>query len=62
MWDSVKNMIKGVPWKKIGYDAWLEGIKPELEKMVEKTDNKWDDAAVQAVDYLVEKFLNPDVE
>ena len=61
MSDLLKEFFKGV-WASLDVKAILVGfyyksLKPELIKLVAKTDNPWDDYAVTAIDFLIEKFF-----
>ena len=42
--------------------AVYKGIRPLIEKRVLASESKWDDAALGAVDLLVEKFCGKDEE
>ena len=52
----LKEILKAIDWKKILL-AIYEGVKPSIEKKVLETESKWDDAALNAVELLVNKFL-----
>jgi len=55
-----RGLLSAVDWRAVGYKAYSETIKPELDKLVKSTESKWDDAALQGVDYLVDRFLKPE--
>ena len=57
MKEVMMRILKSVPWKKALYQLYTVSLKPELQKMVLKTESKWDDAALNAADMLIEKFL-----
>ena len=52
-----KSILEKLDWKKIALKIW-EDTLPKLEKLVESTDNQFDDATLKAVKHLVEKFLH----
>ena len=49
-------ILKSLNFKKIALAAY-DGLKPQLLEKVKATESKWDDRAVEAVDYLINKFL-----
>lgn len=51
--------MKEINFKKIAYVVYTE-LRVVIEKKVKDSESKWDDAALQAVDLLVEKFLKPE--
>ncbi len=61
MSDLIKEFAKGV-WASLDVKAILlsfyyKSLKPQLIILVAKTDNPWDDYAVTALDFLLEKFF-----
>ena len=37
--------------------AWNHAVKPALLEYAKRTDNKWDDAAIEALDSIIKKVL-----
>lgn len=37
--------------------AWNHAVKPALLEYAKRTDNKWDDAAIEALDSIIRKVL-----
>lgn len=50
------DIVRLIPWKKVLQELWPK-VLPRLEDMVEDTSTPWDDRALSAVKYLVEKFI-----
>lgn len=44
-------------YKKVVMACWEKGLKAGLDVVTEATDNKWDDAATEVVDRLVQRFF-----
>ncbi len=57
--DIVLNILKAIDWRSQLYKAYVDSVKPELQKLVVSTESTWDDVALNAVDLLIEKFLKP---
>jgi hypothetical protein len=60
-WGLIKSVLLGI-WatldvKKILITFWYNHAKPELEKLVARTDTKVDDYVLTAISYLVEHFF-----
>jgi len=56
------SKLLSVNWKTILFSFWVSYIKPFLKKLVEKSDNKFDDAMLNGLDKLVQTFLAPSNE
>ena len=57
IWDVFLAVLKTIEWKPMVYKIFTDAVKPELEKLVNTTESKWDDIALDAVCVLVDKFL-----
>ena len=55
----LSRIMKSMDWQLIAYQAF-KAARPGLLKKVKATESKWDDRALEGVDYLVEKFLKPE--
>lgn len=53
--------VKNVKWQSVAYKSYME-FRPSLLKKVEDSKSKVDNAAVKALDIIVDKFLKPDEE
>ncbi len=49
--------VKAVSWKPVLYKIYWGSVKPELERLVKDSESKWDDSALLAVSFVIEKFL-----
>ena len=58
--DAVWKAIKAVDWKSIAYNALMNDVIPELQKMAAASDSKVDDIMVDGVKHFVDAFLKPD--
>ena len=58
-WMAVWDILKGLDWKKTLYEFYANELKPVLEEKVKATESKWDDAALNAADLLIDKFVKP---
>lgn len=38
--------------------GWEHALKPALVEFAKRTDNKWDDAAIEAVDSVLKKVFS----
>ena len=55
------SILKSIDWKPILLKLYRDGVRPELLRLVQNTESKWDDMAVHAADLLIEKFLGDEV-
>lgn len=60
--DILKDILAGLDWKGIVYNLMKNTVIPELRKLAAQSGPKWDDKAVDGLEYLVELFLGPDKE
>ena len=44
-------------WKPLVMMFWEKGLKSALEEFSKRTDNKWDDMAIEMLDGLLKKIL-----
>ena len=56
----MKEFFKNLDWKGFFYNLLTGTVIPVLEKLVASSENKWDDACVNAVKLLVETLLKPE--
>lgn len=54
-----KIILATIPWRSIFLKVW-DSVLPIIEEKVEDTNSVWDDKALEAVNYLIEKFLKTD--
>ncbi len=54
------DVFKSISWKPIVSAIYFDGLRPQLVKLVESTDTKLDDFALEAADYLANRFLKED--
>jgi hypothetical protein len=59
-WNAIWDVLKGLDWQSTLYNFYSKQLKPVLEEKVKATESKWDDAALNAADLLIDKFLKPD--
>jgi len=51
--------VKKIDYKKVAYNSYID-FKPSLQKKVDDSSSKVDDAVVKALDVMVDKFLKPE--
>jgi len=61
LFKAAKEALKKVDFKKVGYDAYM-AYRPKLEVKTKESESKMDDAALKAIDVIVDKFLKPEVK
>lgn len=52
------KIFENVKWRSLAWAVW-QAVRPLFIKLIDDPKSKWDDAAVEAVDYLAENFIKP---
>ena len=58
-WAWISKALKDVDWAGLLYKAWTGYLRGLLKGLVEKSTNKFDNVMFEALDKMIETFLNP---
>lgn len=59
MKEVMKKVLAKVQWKEHAYMLWSNSVRPVVADLVNDTESKWDDAALNSADLIIDKFLKP---
>jgi len=57
LWQALKELLESIDWKKVGRDLYGKKVEAEWKRLVAKSESKWDDGALLAANFIVEKLL-----